>query len=185
MKNLLVLFTLVAVLIFASGCLTVEKKEYTFTINKDKSGTLTIKFINIISIMDDETDVSQEDFNDLIYTYYEGGEFESVFPNARLVNKVLFEENGQLCAEVRFEFDDYRDANLYVYSKKSPYMYSLCGFLDAESYETSNGEFGGENMPVVFWSEKLKELHLTTTITQPDETTVGLLDKYNDWKLSQ
>ena len=48
-----------------SGCLTVEKKEYTFEFTGKNSGTLTIKYINIMSSMDDEEDVSEDDFDEL------------------------------------------------------------------------------------------------------------------------
>jgi len=178
MKRTLISFFLTGVILFASGCLTVEKKEYSFRINKDNSGTLTIKFVNIMSSMDEEQDVSETDYTELIDNYMNGSEMEDTYPNAVLESKRLFEENNQLCGEVVFSFSDYREAKLFMYSKNAPLMYSLCGFLDSEAYFTSNGEFGGEDMPVVFWDNDLSELKLVTKITEPDETTVSLLTQY-------
>jgi len=34
---------------------------------------------------------------------------------------------------------------------------------------------------VVFWDQGLKTLTLSTDVTSPDETTIGLLDKYLEW----
>jgi len=50
--------------------------------------------------------------------------------------------------------------------------------LDSEAYVESNGQYGGEVMPAVFWSRKQKKLTLTTSVTKPDETTVSLLKNY-------
>jgi hypothetical protein len=60
-------------------------------------------------------------------------------------------------------------------------MYFLGG-LSSETFDSSNGTFGGDVMPVVFWEEKMKVLNLTSVITLPDETTVSLVDDYREWK---
>ncbi|MCK4408251.1 MAG: hypothetical protein KAV44_11290 [Bacteroidales bacterium] len=183
MKN--VKFLLIALsffALFAIGCLTFEKKEYTFKFTGDNSGVLTIKYINLISIKDDTVDISAKDFDELISTYITGDQIEKDYPNAANIDKRLFEENGVLCAELKIEFLDLADVRLFQLSKKEPFMYSLCGFIDSENYESSNGEYGGENMPVVFWSHKLKELKLTTLGTPPDESSVSLLEEYKKWK---
>ena len=46
----------------------------------------------------------------------------------------------------------------------------------------SSGEFGGDIMPVVFWSGKDKELNLTTMIQEVDESTLSLVGEYYKWK---
>ncbi len=165
-----------------TGCLTVEKKEYNFQLKDNNTGTLTIKFINIMSMKDDALDVSQGDFEELITKYIEGSEIETDYQDALVRSKRLFEENGVLCGEVIIDFSNLASVGLYQYDSKSPLMFNVGSFLDSETYLTSNGEYGGEVMPVVFWPKSLKSLSLTTYITDPDETTVGLLTEYHEWK---
>jgi hypothetical protein len=64
-------------------------------------------------------------------------------------------------------------------------MLNIGSFLDTETYIDSNGDFGGENMPVVFWPEGSKVLKLTTGVTQPDETTLSLVGNYDQWRENQ
>ena len=177
--NLFLFFFLALVV---SSCLTVEKKEYTFELKDNHSGTLTIKYINIISMKDDTADISESDFDDLISTYLEGDQIENDYKDAVVISKRLFEEDGVLCGEVVIDFNDIKSVGLFQYDNKSPFMLNLGSFLDTESYLNSNGEFGGDVMPVVFWQKSLKTLTLTTYVNSPDETCVSLMDEYNNWK---
>lgn len=181
-KALLKIFNLSLILFFLSSCLTVEKKEYTFVLKDSNSGTLTIKFINIMSMKDDTTDVSASDFEELLSSYIDGNEIESDFKNAVVRGKRLFEEKGVLCAEVVIDFDDLESVGLFRYDTKSPYMFNLSSFLDSETFLKSNGRYGGEVMPVVFWPFDKATFDLTTYITSPDETTVSLLQEFNNWQ---
>jgi hypothetical protein len=184
-KSILIWTALVAIILFLSGCLTCEKKVYTFEIKGDNTGILTIKYINIMSIKDDSLDVSAEDFQTLVSDYYDGEELQNAFPDAKVVNRRLFKENGVLCGEVIYEFSDISAAKLYKYKGEGPFMYCLgCSSLDSEYFSESNGEYGGDVMPVVFWEEGTKKLSLTTDVTYPDETTVSLLDNYLEWEKS-
>lgn len=182
-KNLLIMTGLVAIVLFLSGCLTCEKKEYTYKFDGKESGTLTIKYINIMSTMDDTVDNSLEDFNTLIYDYYEGTSVENEYADATLISKRLFEENGVLCGEIVLGFQDLTTAHLYQHQGKGSLMYCLgCYSIESEYYNESNGEYGNDVMPVVFWEPNLKELALKTDVTAPDETTIGLLDQYLEWE---
>lgn len=182
-KNYLVWIGIIITAFFMSGCLTCEKKEYTFDFTGKDSGRLTIKYINLMSTMDDTVDISEEDFSSLITDYYEGTEIENEFPDAVVVSKRLFEENGVLCGEIVLEFTDLAMGHLYQYKDKGPLMYCLsCYSIDSEYYAESNGEYGGDVMPVVFWDPGLKSLTLSTDVTFPDETTVSLLEKYTEWE---
>jgi hypothetical protein len=184
-KSFLIWAVLVAVALFFSGCLTCEKKVYTFEIKSDNSGRLTIKYINIMSIKDDSLDVSEEDFQSLQNDYLNGEELQNSFPDATVVSRKLFKEGGVLCGEVVYDFPDLRAAKLFKYKGQGPFMYCLgCNSLDAEYYNESNGEYGNENMPVVFWEEGTKKLTMTTDVTTPDETTVSLLDNYLEYQKS-
>ncbi len=183
MKKLGLLLIPVALLIFiVSGCLTVEKKEYTIEMTGPNSGKFTIKYINLLSSSDDSTDVSAEDFEELLSNYIYGHAMETDFPEAINIQKRLFEENGVLCGEVTMEFDDLSAVKLYRYQNSGPYMMNIGLFLDTETYFESNGEYGGDHMPVVFWPERSKVLTLTTYVTTPDETSFSLVDHYREWR---
>ncbi len=181
-KGILKVVNLAFVLLFLTSCLTVEKKEYTFQMKDKNSGTLTIKFINILSMKDDTTDVSESDFEELIASYIDGNEIEADFKNAIIRGKRLFEEEGVLCGEVIIDFNDLASVGLFKYDEKSPFMFNVGSFLDSESFLKSNGEYGGEVMPVVFWPGSLRTFELTTYITSPDENTVSLLKEYINWQ---
>jgi hypothetical protein len=180
-KNYFIWIGLVITVLFLSGCLTCEKKEYTFQFTGKDTGKLTIKYINIMSTMDDTIDVSEEDFASLMTDYYEGSEIENEFPDATVIDKRLYEENGVLCGEVVLEFTGLAASHLYQHNGKGPIMYCLgCYSIDSEYYNSSNGEYGSDIMPVIFWDDNLKTLTLTTDVTMPDETTLSLLDRWKD-----
>ncbi len=182
MNKLANLIILIFVAASISSCLTVEKKEYTFEINKDGSGSLKIKYINILSMKDDTANVTKSDFQELISTYIDGEQMEQDYPDAVIKSKRLFEEGGVLCGEVIMDFNTLRSVGIYQYDLNSPFMFSINSFLESESFVSSNGEYGGDIMPVVFWPNTLSRLKLTTSVTHPDETTISLADEYRLWK---
>jgi hypothetical protein len=182
-RTILIWSVMVSVVLFLSGCLTCEKKEYTFEMTSDNTGRLTIKYINIMSIKDDSLDVSADDFQSLLNDYYDGEELQNAFPYASVISRKLYEEEGVLCGEVVYEFYTLKGAKLFRYQDKGPFMYCLgCNALESEYFSESNGEYGGDVMPVVFWDQGAKKLKMTTDMTMPDETTVSLLDQYKTWE---
>lgn len=183
MKNLINLTVLVALTaMLFSGCLTVEKKEYTFELTGENSGVLTIRYINIMSIMDDGNDVSDADFDELVTSYLYGSEIEDEYPLANVVSKRLYEEDDMLCAEVVIEFPDLNSVKLHQFDKNSGYLYALCQCLNSENFLNSNGSFAGTDVPIVMWPAKTKKLELITSITEPDDTTVSLVYNYRLWR---
>jgi len=183
----LVFFLLISVsfIFIFNSCLTVEKKQYTFKFTGKNAGTLSIKYINIMSIVDSAGVTEVTDFEDMITNYLNGRKIEEAYPTAVNIKKNLFEENGKLCAEVTMEFTDLAAARLYQFDKKSPFMFNAAS-VDGETYLESNGVYGGDFMPVVFWNTKEKTLTVTTSVSQPtDETYVSLLAEYNKWKESK
>lgn len=184
-KSYLSLGLIIICLLLISGCLSVEKKVYTFTFTGNNSGTLAIKYYNIMSVMDDGEDVSEADFDELLQDYINGDKAAEEYPDATLVEKKFFEEDGVLCAELVFEFTELSQARLYQFKKKGPYMYCLNCYLETESFEESNGTYGGEVMPVVFWEDKNKVLDLTTRVAGAEDQYISLLDRYKDWKAGQ
>jgi hypothetical protein len=172
----LVLFT---VAIFFSSCLTVEKKIYKYEFTGKNTGTLSITYYNITSTNDSEG-VAKTDFTELIDTYLNGNKPEDEFPGAKLIKKELYEDSGKLCARIVFEFTDLKTAKLYQADPKAAYMLHMSSF--SESYVSSNGTWGGDIMPVVFWDRKLKTLDVTTTVEKNIDNTYSLLDMYKAWK---
>ncbi len=186
MKKFTTAFLLVALFVFAlNGCLNVEKKEYTVKLNADNSGTMTIKYINIISTEEEEKDVSMKDFATLITDYYEGDKASENFMGATNIRKRLFEENGVLCGELKFDFDTLGSANVFQYDSDSPYMASLKDKFDSEEFDESNGEYGLGGLTIIFWDKKIRELNWTTSVISDLTGTHSLLKNYNSWKKEQ
>lgn len=187
MKNLknLNLFLLSILALIMTSCLTVEKKEYSFELTGENSGKMIIRYINILSVMDDSNDVSVADFQELLDKYINGDQIVQDFPGATNISKRLYEENDQLCGEVILDFQDLSSARLYQFDKKSPVMMCVSAAYDSESYVSSNGSYGNDYMPVVFWPSGSKKLEVTTSVTATDETTMSLLGAYKTWKSNQ
>lgn len=164
-----------------SSCLTVESKEYTYELTDNHSGKLTIKYINIYSVMDDGKDVSADDFKELVDKYLQGDQIKDEFPLATNIKTRLYEENGYLCGEVTLDFEDLNAARLYKFDDKSPIMMNISTAFDSESYANSNGVFGNEHMPVVFWPSDNKILKVVTSISKPDDSSVSLINEYRSW----
>ncbi len=180
MRRVLLLLTIGVFALFLSSCLTVEKKQYTFEMNGKNGGTLTIKYINIMSNVDSAGVTEVKDFEELNDTYVKGTKLEETYPNATNFKKRLFEENGVLCGEVSMDFPDLTAARLYQMDKKSPYMF-YASSVDGESYLESNGTYGGEFMPVVIFPNNSKKLIVTTSVSKPtEESYVSLLKLFKD-----
>lgn len=175
----------IALLAFAvSSCLTVEKKKYVFEFTGKNTGKLTITYVNIFSQMDDSTDVSETDFDELINDYINGTKIEETYPLASNIQKRLYEENGKLNAEVTMDFTSLDAVRLYQFDKKSPFAFSISQSVDGESFESTNGTLGNSDfMNVVFWSPKTKRMEVVTTVNEyNEEDCVSLVRQYRKWK---
>jgi len=159
-----------------AGCLTCERKEYTIQLTGANSGRLTIKYVNIFSSMIDSTGELTVDYNEMMDLWLNGEKIERDFPKAKKFKKRLFEEDGKLCGEVILEFDDISKINLFRFQGKGPFMFSMSGVNDdSEVFAQTNGEFGGEKMPVIFWPEDTRTLRFSTKIATPDTSCVSML----------
>jgi hypothetical protein len=185
MKRGKILLLLLAVCTFIlSSCLTVEKKTYTFEFKGKGAGKLTIKYYNIMSIVDSAGVTEVEDFDGLINDYLNGEKINGSYPDAQNLQKRLYEEDGVLCGEVTLDFPNLAAARLYQF-EKGPYTFYVSS-VDGETYIESNGSFGGDICPVTMWSPKTKKLVVTTSVSKPsDDTYVSLLKEYNKWKKKQ
>jgi hypothetical protein len=173
------------VLSVLTGCLGVEKKEYTFKLKDSQSGTATIKYINIFSTDDNEKDVSFKDFGELVSDYLEGNKIEQDFPGIHDVKKRLFVENNAVCGEITFAFDSLSHVKLFRY-EDGPFMFYVnTGSSPSEKFDASNGNFAGDKMPVIFWSKNTKELNFKTVVTEDVTGKRNFLKLYKMWQSSQ
>lgn len=169
-------------LLFLNGCLTVAEKEYHIRMNHDRSGTATIRFLDIGSESEDTTDVSAEDFDHLLSAYLNGMQFEEQNPGWSDVRKRLYEENGVLNGEITFAFDSITSVWLFQFDQKSPLMYYIGTDRSAEEVRETNGIFRPEVMPVVFWPAETRELNLRTRISSEAPGRRSLVHAFRVWK---
>lgn len=182
-KKLLRFLLLVLIPVSIAGCLTCERKEYVFQLTGENSGKLTIKYVNIFSSIIDSTGELTADYDEMVDLWLNGEKLERDFPKAKKFKKRLFKENGTLCGEVSMEFEDLSSVHLYRYWHKGPFMFSMSGVNDdGEIFSQTNGEYGGDKMPVIFWPEDARTFRFSTKIATPDSTTVSMLDQ---WELKQ
>jgi len=171
MKKSLSFVTLIAaVAILFTGCLTCEKKEFTYQLNKDGSVNLTIKYYNLMSSFSGGSEESEEseedaetaestleaDFEDLMNNYVNGSSPESEYTNAVVEAKRLFEENGTLCGEIKMKFASAADAKLFVDAKRKLIIKDFCSNY-SETLSVTNGSYDGSS-PFVIWDTKAKTL---------------------------
>jgi hypothetical protein len=171
-----------------SGCLTAEKKEVRISINDDGvSGTGKIIFTGIASSPGDSVDVVNDDFNSLIAEYYQGRKIELENKGWKNVHKKLYQENGKLMAEIDFNFDDISDLSFFRYKGSGPWMlYTVAdGFFTSGQYESSNGTYLGEKLPVIFWDSTQRDLSYTMSLSTPQEPKKSLLAHYQKWLAQQ
>lgn len=185
-RKMAVIAVVMFVTFFMSSCLTCETKEYTFELNSNGGGKLSIKFNNIMSKKDKEDLTKEEeiakDFEELTEKYMKGTEMEKTFADAKLVEKRLFMENGKLNGMVVFEFTALAQAKLYQFDKNSPYQYYM-STLSSETFSTTNGKQGPDYMPVISWDKTLKKLTMTTKVADTaDESTTSLLSLWEKTK---
>lgn len=133
--------------------------------------------------MDNDENVSEADFKELIETYIQGDQVSQDYPAAKNIKTRLFEENGQLCGEIILHFDDLNSARLFQFDRNCPIMMNISTNFDSETYISSNGEYGNEHMPVVFWHQESNKLVVTTSVTIPDESGVSLVNEYRKWQI--
>ena len=178
------LFILACSILFLSSCLTTEFKEYRFKINPDGTGAGLIKYTNIMSQDDDGENVTFKDFDELISEWFDGTAFEAENPNLKVIDKRLFEENGMLCGEVSFSFENIDSIGFLRFKDCScaPLLYYL-GALN-EIFTNSNGTYlgSGTEMPFIKWDGKTSDIYFKTRVQEDTEDCRGLLSLYQIWK---
>ncbi len=171
-----------------SGCLTAEKKEVHITINDDGvSGSGKIIFTGISSSPGDSLEVVNEDFNSLIAEYYQGRKIELENKGWKNVHKKLYQQDGKLMAEIDFDFNDISDLAFFRYKNTGPWMlYTVAdGFFTSGQYESSNGTYLGEKLPVIFWDSTQHDLFYQMSLSTQQEPKKSLLANYQSWLAKQ
>jgi hypothetical protein len=178
MKKLSLLLFTSLLCIKLIGCLAVETKEYSFKLKSGNSGEGKIKYINILRT-DDSASTIEGDYEELVNSYLRGGKPEDEIKGIKNVKKRLFEEDNQLCGEITFEFDDITTLKFYKYNNDVWCYYiptvSMNFFTGTDEYFSSNGTYGGESMPVIFWDGKEKKFEFKTIVSQADKNKTSLL----------
>ncbi|MEK7249155.1 MAG: hypothetical protein AAB209_01910 [Bacteroidota bacterium] len=185
MKRILIISLLTSYVLLLSGCLTVETKEYHIKLKNDTSGEAAIKFINILSESDDTTDITKDDFEQLIDLYLSGNKLEKDNPGFRNVKKRLYEEKGKLCGEISFTFDSISAVRMFKFDKDSPYMYYASNPLSSETLVETNGIQGEQWMPMVFWKRDAREFYVKTRVSSEARFRNSLLKQFRDWQAQQ
>lgn len=182
MRKSLTFFTVIlACAVMFTGCLTCEKKDYVYTLNKDGSVNLTITFFNIMSSYspseDDESitpaSTIESDYGDLITNYVEGSQPENEYNNAIVESKRLYEENGKLNGEVKLKFMNLADAGLFASKKHKLIIKDFCSSF-SETLSSTNGQFNQVN-PFIIWDIKSSKLTYTTSVSSPTEENMNSL----------
>jgi hypothetical protein len=181
-----IIMLLVLAVVFITGCLSVEKKEYRFKINADGSGEGMIRFVNIVSQDDNSKDVSFKDYAELVTDYLEGTKFEDDFPNMKVISKKLVEESGMLVGEVSFTFSAADSVGFFRYSNKdcAPLMYFLKNTNQTETVMETNGKVitGVTEPPFIIWDSGAKECTFKTKLIEDTTGTRNLVGLYHNWK---
>jgi hypothetical protein len=185
MKRVFLPSLLISCFVLLTGCLTVETKEYRITLKNGISGEATIKFINILSESDDTTNITKEDFQQLINMYLAGEKLEKDNPGYRNVKKRLFEANGVLCGEISFSFDSLSTVRVFKFDKDSPYMYYASNPLSSETLIETNGTQGVQWMPVVFWEKSAREFYVKTRVSSEGRFRTSLLKQFRAWQATR
>lgn len=169
----------------AAGCLTSEFKEYRIKLRPDRSGEATIRFVNVMTESDDTTATAESDFDELVGGYLQGTKIERSNPGLRNIRKRLYEQDGVLVAEISFAFDSLASMRLFKFDGSSPIMYYVGDRYTNEQLVETNGTYGRDWMPVVFWPSGSGELFLRTRMVSQASQRRSLLREYREWQAAQ
>lgn len=176
---------LMAAVVF-SGCIQIEKKEYTFKIKPDGSGEGMVRYINIVSTDEDSKDVSFKDYATLITDYLNGTKIEEDMPKLHITGKKLLEENNQLVAEISFTFGTIDSAGFFGTPgcKCCPMLYFVKTSNGSETVTESNGKLveGVTDTPFLTWDSSVRDFSFKTTCLQDTAGARSLLPHYRTWK---
>ncbi|MCU0329890.1 MAG: hypothetical protein MUC47_02805 [Candidatus Kapabacteria bacterium] len=184
MKHFVTIVGAVLLATMMQSCLIVGKKTYKVVMTGQQTGTCTLTYSNIMSRPEDGKDVSFKDFATLVTEYLEGDKLEEDFPGATIISKKLFKRDGKLFGEFVFSFDTLATMKMYRYDTQSPLMMYVPS-SNNQTIDATNGIFGGDDMPVLFWPSTAKDLSFTMTSDDDDTTQISLVKHFDAWQASQ
>lgn len=184
MKHLVTVVSAVLLATMMQSCLIVGKKTYKVVMTGQQTGTCTLTYSDIMSRPEEGKDVSFKDFAVLVTDYLEGDKLEVDFPGATITSKKLFKRDGKLCGEYVFTFDTLATMKMYRYDSTSPLM-KYVPSTNNETIEATNGTFGGDEMPVLFWPSTATDLSFTMTSGDDDTSQTSLVKHFDLWQASQ
>ena len=171
--------------IWSVGCLTAEHKELRLSLKPDgKSGTGILFFSRIHSEMaSDTSNNTKEDFNSLITEYYQGKKIDESLKGTHNIKKRLYLDGNDLMGEVTFEFDDITDLGFYRYNNSGPFMYYTLadGVFTSGQFEASNGSYGGEKMPLIFWDASSRDFYVKISLSSSLSPQRSIVSLYKTW----
>jgi hypothetical protein len=176
---------LLAISVLISGCLTAGHKEMRVSLNPDgRSGTATVLFSRIHSeATSDTSDLTKDDFNSLITEYYQGSKLSVMFPNISNIKKRIYLDGNELMGEMTFSFSDIADLGFFRYQGTGPFMYYTLadGYFSSGTFEASNGSFGGDKMPFIFWDASTRDFFVKVALSQAQAPERSLVAQWKAW----
>jgi len=175
---------LLVFIVFATGCLDVQYKDYEFILNPDGTWRGTITYRNIISRSEDDKDASETDFQQLINDYYLGNALVEDNHQFQNIEKDLYIEDDTLIGKMTFTFQSIDSMGFY---KDENSEYSSYFFYDGtlkESLMKTNGEYLGEkrDFPLIKWGGEETHFTFSTASNQNMDDAVSLVNQYREWK---
>ena len=175
---------LLVFIVFATGCLDVQYKDYEFILNPDGTWRGTITYRNIISRSEDDKDASETDFQQLINDYYLGNALVEDNHQFQNIEKDLYIEDDTLIGKMTFTFQSIDSMGFY---KDENSEYSSYFFYDGtlkESLMKTNGEYLGEkrDFPLIKWGGEETHFTFSTASNQNMDDAVSLVNQYREWQ---
>ena len=175
---------LLVFIVFATGCLDVQYKDYEFILNPDGTWRGTITYRNIISRSEDDKDASETDFQQLINDYYLGNALVEDNHQFQNIEKDLYIEDDTLIGKMTFTFHSIDSMGFY---KDENSEYSSYFFYDGtfkESLMKTNGEYLGEkrDFPLIKWGGEETHFTFSTASNQNMDDAVSLVNQYREWQ---
>jgi hypothetical protein len=172
-------------LFFCTGCLTADLKELRLSLKPDgKSGTGSIVFSKIHSEMSSDTaNNTKADFNSLVTEYYQGKKIDESLKGTHNIKKRLYLDGNDLMGEVTFEFENIADLGFFQFNGTGPYMYYTLsdGVFTSGQFEASNGSYGGEKMPIIFWDSSARDFYVKISLASSQSPQRSITSLYKTW----
>lgn len=182
MKTLTTLLAILGVTLSSvlfGGCLIASKKVLFLEVNPDGSGKGRVIYTEISSLKEDDYDRTLEDYTSLTTDWLHGTEFSDRYRGTMNIERRLFELGGALHGEASFTFDHYNDVGLYRHEETGPWMYyALRHTSNVEGFDSTNGIYGGDLMPVIFWPEETRTFRIVNRFDPGEAEVRSLLPLY-------